>query len=251
MKQHPTPPEVTAPIVVMLVMLLSGCTESSGGGAHGASAPSSSDVSDAGPVTQHLAGSSSRLTPGTYQFSVERAPGTQTPDALVAVPRGFEDGADWYVVSPDGDTFLGLWTVGTVQRDACLRPMHDYATPGPAVDDLAEALASQQSTRATVPEPVIVGGHHGLYVELAGPPDLSRCDRNPTLWGPGERGIYGNAQVDRLWILDVDGQRLVVDASHGPRSTTLERHKLTAMVDSLEFVPASRGRESPAGTRSR
>jgi hypothetical protein len=50
--------------------------------------------------------------------------GVEPPDALVKVPSGFLGGADWYVMSPDGDAFLGLWTVGKVQRDACLRPRH-------------------------------------------------------------------------------------------------------------------------------
>jgi hypothetical protein len=38
------------------------------------------------------------------------------------------------------------------------------------------------------------------------------------------------------WILDVDGQRLVVDASYGADAITEQRDQLAAMVESLEFV---------------
>ena len=162
----------------------------------------------------------------------------QTPDALVKVPIGFDDGGDWYVVSPDSDAFLGLWTVGKVQRDACLRPRNDYFTPGPSVEDLADALVAQKSTHASPPKPVSVAGHPGLYVELAGPHDISRCDQTPQLWAdPGERGIFSDDQIDRVWILDVNGQRLVVNAANGPTATTSEIDSLTSMVKSLEFAP--------------
>ena len=44
-----------------------------------------------------------------------------------------------------------------------------------------------------------------------------------------------------MWILDIDGQRIVVNAANGPTSTASERDKLTSMVESLEFVAAGRG----------
>jgi hypothetical protein len=42
--------------------------------------------------------------------------------------------------------------------------------------------------------------------------------------------------VDRLWILDVDGQTLVVDAAYGPETPTTVRNELMAVVETLEFV---------------
>ncbi len=72
--------------------------------------------------------------------------------------------------------------------------------------------------------------------------DISRCDVTPGLWGdPGGRGIYGDDQVDWVWILDVDGRRLVVNAAYSrPMSTASDIDKLTSMVESLEFVAAAR-----------
>lgn len=176
------------------------------------------------------------LAAGTYQFSFYAEPDVDTPDAHVEVPSGYEHDNVWYVVSHDGSEFLGLWTVGQVDRDACLHGERDSFDPGTSVDDLAKALVAQKSTRASVPEPVTLAGHDGLYVEVAGPRYLSTCP-TPGLWtDPGGRGIYNDGQVDRVWILDVDGQRLVVDAAYSARSTASDRDDLTSMVESLEFV---------------
>lgn len=242
--------------LIPLGLLVSGCTDSPDDRAaqQDLSPPPSTSSQQPGTNSsgagsagaQHLG--AGPLLPGTYQFSVLVRPGVASPGALIDVPSGFEghaeDGglgpADWYVVSPDGDAFLGLWTVGEVERDACLRPRDDHVTPGPSVEDLTAALIAQRSTRASAPEPVDLAGYQGLYIELAGPPDMSRCDRDPGLWGaPGERGIYSDNQIDRLWILDRDGQRLVVDAAHGPTSTASERDKLTSMVESLDLGSGS------------
>jgi hypothetical protein len=243
MNRHPRPPEVVPAALVTLGLLLSGCTSSSDSGATpagtrpAASTPSGpSDPPSAAP--QHLfdVSSPASLAPGTYQFSVAADTGVDNPEALVEVPSGFNSGSDFYVVSSDSDAFLGLWAVVKVQHDACLRPAHDSFTPGPSVEALATALVTQKSTRAAAPKPVTLAGYQGLYVELASPHDISKCDKYPTLWDG--RGIYGDDQVDRVWIVDVDGQRVVVNTAYGPTSTASEREKLTSMVKSLTFVAA-------------
>ncbi len=177
-----------------------------------------------------------QLTPGTYQVTALSHADEQTPDTLVEVPSGFDEEADWYVVSHDGNQFLGLYTVRRIARDACGQGERGSVTPGPSVEDLAAALVDQKSTRASTPERVTLAGYQGQYVELTGPRDISTCDPPPGI--SPERGIYGDGQIDLLWILDVDGQRLVVDAGYSPKSTTSDIGKLTSMVESLEFVVA-------------
>lgn len=216
-----------------LVTVASACT----------SADTSTDAAD--PTTTsgsaappHLAeGPTTSLEPGTYQFSVLANPGVETPDALVEVPSGFDDEAAWYVVSPDQQEFLGLWTVGLVDRDACPPGSNHLFDPGPSVEDLADALEGQKSTRASTPNPVTLAGYKGLYLELVSPHDISRCEQTGHLWGnPGGRGIYNDGQVDLVWILDVDGQRLVVNAAYTPKSAASDIDKLTSMVESLKFA---------------
>lgn len=221
MKGHRRPQAVSALLIVAaLAVSLSGCDDNSS---------TAHTTSDTPP---HLVeGPATPLEPGTYQFSV--AADVETPEALVDVPDGFEDEAAWYVVSHDQQQFLGLYVVKLVDRDAC-HARGDY-DPGPSVKDLADALVAQGSTHTTPPEPVTLAGHHGLYVELTSPRDYwSRCNPEAALWHG--RGIYNNGQVDMVWILDVRGQRIVVDAAYTPRSSPADIDKLNSMAKSLKFT---------------
>jgi hypothetical protein len=220
-------------------LVLGACTSDPEVTGERAGSPSSTSPA---PAPSHLAGTGDLLDPGTFQVRTFRDPGdapNRDPvEARLQVPEGFTDGAEWYVVSQDEDLFLGLMSVTGVERDACLGADHDEVSAGSTIEDLARALADQRSTRASVPEPVTVDGHSGLYLEVKGPADLGTCDEHPALWrSPGERGIYADQQVDRLWILEVGGQRVVVDAAYSaPRSTPADVARLTRMVDSLDFV---------------
>lgn len=246
--RHPTPWALL--IVAALSLPLSGCgnksdtaqpTSDTTASASKATSSSTGTSSDPGSLAtpQHLVeGPATSLEPGTYQFSVLTNPGVETPDALVEVPSGFADEASWYVVSPDQQEFLGLWTVGQVDRDACLDG-EDPFDPGPSVEDMADALVAQKSTRATAPKPVTLAGHRGLYLEVTSPDDIGRCDPDAALWrdpAGGGREIYNDGQVDLVWILDVDGQRLVVNAAYTPKSSASDIDKLTSMAESLKFT---------------
>jgi hypothetical protein len=233
-----------AAALTTLAAVLTGCSDDTPTAGETSSSPTSgsSTTSATGAPNgpQHLAeGPATPLEPGIYQFSVVANPGVETPDALVKVSSGFDDEAAWYIVSPDQQEFLGLWTVGLVDRDACLDGVEDAFDPGPSVKDMADALVAQKSTHATAPQPVTLAGHRGLYVEVTSPRDISRCAKYPGLWREPERGIYGDGQVDLVWILDVDGQRLVVNAAYSPKSSASDIDKLTSMVESLEFVGAA------------
>ena len=51
----------------------------------------------------------------------------------------------------------------------------------------------------------------------------------------GERYQQVAGQVDQLWVLDVNGQRLVVDATHSPNATAADQAELKDMVASIQF----------------
>ena len=42
-------------------------------------------------------------------------------------------------------------------------------------------------------------------------------------------------QVGRMWILDVDGNRVVINTFHGPESTEEQIDAVTEMVDTVAF----------------
>ena len=124
--------------------------------------------------------------------------------------------------------------------------------PGPTVDDLAGALAEIPLRNATQPVDVTLDRYTGKYLEWSVPADMqvdgegnfTDCDNEglqhyfKSWTGSGwvsERYHQGAGQIDRLWIVDVDGERLVIDAFEMPYATTAEREELTAVVESITF----------------
>jgi hypothetical protein len=148
---------------------------------------------------------------------------------------------------------VAFWDVGKVARDPCHSIGHLY-NPGPTVRDLVAALEAQSTRHPTPPTDVTLAGYSGEYLEWSVPKDLvvtgdddfAGCDvqpdghRNYTSWvgagGVGERWQQMAGQVDRLWILDVNGQRLVIDASYPPGATQAQREEEDRVVHSLRFL---------------
>ena len=236
-------PAATAILILGSLGALAGCNDDSPEARADSTSPTAStspteSIASETPIgPQHISeGLPGVLTPGPYLFSFLTEPGATAPEALVTVADGFTAGATWFIVPPDGNQFLGTYVVARVKRDAC-GTRNGFFDPGPSVKDLADALVAQKSTRSSVPKPVTLDGHQGLYVEMASPSDLDTCTNDRGLWDG--RGIYTDGQVDKVWILDVDGQRLVVDASYAPSETTRAQiNTLTSMAKSLAFVPA-------------
>ena len=110
----------------------------------------------------------------------------------------------------------------------------DFKRPGPSVENLATTLAGLPGFRTSDPAPVSLGGYHGLYVELVtvAPP----C---PAYWLTGRTtGLADDAvrgHVSRLWVLEVEDGRIVVEASHEPGATDAQVAELTRIVDSVTF----------------
>ena len=122
----------------------------------------------------------------------------------------------------DGGLFIatGGVVLKTVIADEEYGVPHDPCTAqaldpvGAEVDDLVRAIHNRPVYHASRPEPTQIGGAKGTYLEVEIPRafDASRCAngevQSPGIpatsvgWEPSSRGRY--------WILDVDGQRVVV-----------------------------------------
>jgi hypothetical protein len=160
-----------------------------------------------------------------------------------------------FTVKGDGPEVLSVsvWDVGDVPTDPC-RWKGSLTTPGPSVEDLVTAFLAQKQRNATTPTDVVLDGHPGRYLEwtvpadavVTGDADFVGCDdpgnghSDFVSWlgrgGQGERYHQVAGQVDRLWVLDVDGQRLVVDATYSPDTTEADRTELQQVVDSIRFT---------------
>ena len=176
----------------------------------------------------------------------------------VVVPDGWHGAGDHFVVKYDpsrpGPVLgLSLWDVGRVYRDPCHYLGQDY-DPGPTVDDLVKALVEQKLRDATTPTVATLDGYTGRYLEWSVPADMKSskwtqfdaCDlgtdssRDFESWlptgGSGDRYEQVPGQIDRLWVLDVKGQRLVIDATYSSDTSQADRAELEQIVESLRFA---------------
>ena len=111
------------------------------------------------------------------------------------------------------------------------------------MEDLAAALTAQKRSAVSQPAPVTLDGHPGLYLELTAAFDIAFEDCALGYYAYWE-GMPDDAQhtadspgtVDRAWILDVDGERVVLTAVSVPEVPDRQVDELTTMVESVRFV---------------
>jgi hypothetical protein len=136
-----------------------------------------------------------------------------------------------------------FWDVDQVYPTPCKWKGKPMVDPGPDVDRLVAALSDQPLRNATAPTDIELGGFHGKYLELSVPTDIDfdDCDEGyfeswtANGWA-SDRYQQKPGQVDRIWVLDVNGERLVVDASYLPEATPQDRAELESVVDSIRFL---------------
>lgn len=183
--------------------------------------------------------------PGTYALTA-RGSGTP-PLALLDVPAGYSNFgffALWPDVNAGNQPFRSVqyWTVDGVFIDPC-RMDEDAPHAGTTVDDLAAALTAQERTAVSKPTPVTLDGHRGLYVELTASSDVTFEDCALGYYAYWE-GKPDDAQhtadspgtVDRAWILDVNGERVVLTAITVPSVPDQQIDELITMIESVRFV---------------
>lgn len=125
---------------------------------------------------------------------------------------------------------------GWLHDDPCRTDPSAMEIPvGPTVDDFATALAEHPLLDVTAPIDVTLGGYSGKYVDLQVASDISGCDA----YYPWEPGLYaqGPSHQWHLWILDVEGVRVVVQATDYPATSAQHQSELQAIVDSIQITP--------------
>ena len=194
------------------------------------------------------------LEPGSYFIDPDSDPSTPLR-VVYEVP--FEGWSQWFGAlkgAGDGHVMINITTVVNLVRHGCRD--HAWADPpvGPSVDDLAVALAELAPFRVTsAPTDVTMHGYRGKHLELA-VPDLpgegdgfARCvDGNLSSWvapidvaeGEGSAFHAYNADpVEEFWILDVDGTRLVIEATWSTASPPADVAEMRAILASIRVEP--------------
>ena len=144
--------------------------------------------------------------------------------------------------SAPGGATMGFTRGSWLYSDPCLTASRITAgvrpdvAVGPSVDEFANALADHPLLDATDPVPVTLAGYSGKYVDLQLPSDLTGCITNYRPWEPG---VYAQGPSHRwhLWILDVDGVRVVVHTTDYPGTSAQHLAELKAIVESIQIEP--------------
>ncbi len=211
-----------------------------------ASPPSLSPSTTEGTAGYRLLGPTSRvLEPG--RWAVTAAGSRDVPLAVLDLPEGLNGGAEYVWsqgVAPENDGWIfGYWSVGgAVYLDPCTRKGTFDTQQFKFPDIWVEALAAQQRTTTSPPVPVTLDGYHGIYVELTAPKNLDygTCQEDRlTIFETTTKGdhhwIATPGVVDRYWILDVEGERIVLTGAVTPQTTDSQFEQLTEIVESVQF----------------
>lgn len=206
-------------------------------------------------------GTTASPTPTTTPDTVLRAgpytlEGPEGPPIRVSIPAsGWSVLSDFDAIAkgdevdgvPDATILLWAWDAGTgfyVYGDPCRWQSTTPETPVTSVDEIAAALASQASRDASEPVDVTVGGYAGKAITLHVPADANFNECEDGQFGtfgtkPDALARYqqGPGQTDELWILDVDGAIVTLDATYGPDTPTDLIEEMRSIVESATFVP--------------
>ena len=246
---HPVAPIVRLALAALAGIALAGCaTTSTLEPTAVAATPGAAVTTQTSPVASTAASAS---LAAEERLSCEPL-GEPMPRYTVTVPGGWSgyQGECGFVVR-DGEGFtagLSAWIVGQVPTDPC-RNSSTLATPQDGVDGLVKAILEQEGRNATNPVDVSLAGFSGTYLEWTVPAEAQftdgdeyhavGCDnQNYLSWNGrtgGTRYQQVPGQVDRLWILDVGGKPVVIDASYAPDAPAAAREELAAIVDTLRF----------------
>lgn len=241
-----------ATIAVLACSLLLTLVACDGPAATAELTPSIVATSTPEPTITTLGPGERRLDAGTYRLDLNQLAGgaMEFPAFLATVPDGWNARDGWILNRPrSGEDIppvaVQFWDVDQVYGHPC-QWSGTLFQPGPTVDHLAEALVDIPLRNAAQPIDVTLDGYAGKYLEWSVPAgiDFADCDAGggehyfESWTGNGwatDRYHQGPGQVDRLWILDIDGARLVIDAFSMPFATTEERAELLAVVESIKF----------------
>jgi hypothetical protein len=210
--------------------------------------PPPTSTAAASAAAPEFPGFSDDVRPGTYKWA---AGGATPADITFTLPAGWASrfGIPHKDRGGPGEIAFGNWIIANVYADAC-QWQESALNPvvGPTVDDLASALAAQEDRNATAPTDVTLGGYPAKRVELSIPADLdtATCDGGTlrTWVAPGEDpalvtntenlGMHAG-QLNVVYIVDVDGDRLVIDTWHMPGTSAADLAELDAILASMRI----------------
>jgi hypothetical protein len=232
---------MAAIVAVPAAIIAIGLTSCQGGSSEPTATPTVTMTAEPSATPVPRLNGQDPLDAGRYQVNA----GIDT-EVTVAVPSGWSASGDWVLIGPrDNDLPDGMairfYAIDNLAANPLSFEEGGMDPPvGPTVNDLVQAIVSHPSWTATVPTDITIDGHHGQLVEIAIPMDVELVGAEPRFYlsiDPGGGGIWGWApgQTFEWYIVDVDGQRLIIDAFHYPDTPEEDLAAQRAIVESVKF----------------
>jgi len=138
-----------------------------------------------------------------------------------------------------GPAFV-VWQMSGTYVDPCTDHTLVTPTPGPGIDALVDALDHQPGTTAGPPTAVTVDGYSGKFVEVTVTADITKCPDTFWIWGSADgnsRYVQGTNEMNRMYVLDVEGRRFTFNARIPARTTAADRAEIEAIIASIGIQP--------------
>ena len=184
------------------------------------------------------------LDAGRYQVN-----GGVSTGLSVEVPgSGWSASGDWVVIGPRGNDLpdgmaIRFHTIPNLAANPLSHSAGNLDPPvGPTVDDMVQAIVAHPALTASAPEDITIDGHAGQLVTITIPADaeLPIVEGGPAYYfyaEPSGGGIWGFApgQTFDWYIVDVDGERLIIDSFHYPGTSEEDLAAQRTVVESVQF----------------
>jgi hypothetical protein len=188
--------------------------------------------------------SSGAVEPGTYVVSAIDPAFDASNAITVTVPDGYLAFDGWGIMKDEGREWMSASVVDRVYTDPC--HWHGTATAPPTgrdFDALVAALANQQGLHASTPTDVRLAGFTGMRMGRTVPAGVNLADCDDAqfrFWldtGGGERSTPFAGEHQELWVVDVDGVPLVIEAAWPLGASAQVQAELTQMVETINIDP--------------
>lgn len=215
---------------------------------------SAQPTTEASPSSRPLPTGPVSLEPGAYVLDYGFAPGSdQAPGAsvVVTVPSNAWSTTGSFAFERNtgqddiqADASFVAWRITALPLHPCTNHAPAFPEPGPTVDDLLEAVASQVGLRAGPISDIELGGHAARFVEVQVTANVGACPGGFLMWATDGAEEFADLrnEIFRMYAVQIENDRLTFFA-RVPRLVTpvlgapQARDELDALIDSIEIRP--------------
>jgi hypothetical protein len=177
------------------------------------------------------------LVPGSY---VTEVAGVEIALTIPPGANGWEGGDPNFVgvppfVDPPGGVLLAFNNVTRLMREPCL----DHAPlEVEGMEPLVATWSDLPHAKVQGPDEVQFGGFPAVHLRIAIDADVSECivEAIALYYAGNTLRVVGAGQTIDLWVVDIDGATLVVEASSVPGARVADLGILDEIVDSVTLA---------------